>query len=327
MPIDPVDWTARRALDRYDVGELHIGRRYAGECNVVYRVADDTANTYALRVSTFRYLRGTDVARDRAEIRTELRWLQALRRDTGIQAPLPVPARDASLVQGIHDPTTGRERLCVLLSWVDGDEVMAPQVDHMRRIGAVIARLHDHALQFAQVEPVHRGVHDWSELHPDIDRGLETAAWVSDEDAEAIRAATRKLASVVAAMPRDGQFGLIHADVRHANVRFIGSDVGVFDFDEAVLGFHTADLAKPLMRTQPGREYDVLQGALFSGYQSVRALPEDCSRHVQSIRFAYKQLIPMAWALHEPDWGTREEHRRILEGQARGCREYLDAQV
>ena len=40
MPIDPVDWTARRALDRYDVGELHIGRRYAGECNVVYRVAD-----------------------------------------------------------------------------------------------------------------------------------------------------------------------------------------------------------------------------------------------------------------------------------------------
>lgn len=325
--MDGVDRAARSALGRYDLPGARIEQRYAGECNVVYRVSAGRLGAFALRLSTFRHMRGTDVESDRAEITTELRWLLALRRDTDIRAPVPSPARDGSLTQAVGDPATGRDRICVLLSWVHGEQVERLTDDHFRRVGVVIARLHEHALGFAQREPVQRPTNDWMDLAPDLHRALDGAAWVSDHDAETIRAAADKLTARVAAMPRCGQFGLIHADVQRRNVRFLGDDVGVFDFDESVLGFHIADLAKPLMALPLGAAHDSHRDALFSGYQSVRALPDECSRGMASIRFAYQQLVPLAWTLTAPNWGTKKEHLDSLATRVRACREYVDADV
>ncbi|MAF13174.1 hypothetical protein CMK11_22195 [Candidatus Poribacteria bacterium] len=325
--MDIVDRAAQSALDRYDLRGARIEQRYAGECNVVYRVSAGALGEFALRVSTYRYLRGTDVESDRAEIAAELHWLSALRHDTDIRAPVPLAARDGSLVQGIADPATGRARLCVLLSWVAGEEVETLTDDHLRRIGVVIARLHDHALRFAQDGHAQRPTNDWTRLAPDIHRALGEATWVADGDGETIRAAADKLATTVAAMPRGEQFSLIHADVQRRNVRFVGADIGVFDFDECVLGFHVADIAKPLINLPLGRERDSQRDALFSGYQSVRALPEACSQRIESIRFAYRQLVPMAWALNEPNRAMGAENTDILAAQVRACREYLRADV
>ena len=324
--MDIADRAAQAALARYDLDEARIEQRYAGACNVVLRVSAGALDTYALRVSTFRFLRGTDVESDRAELTTELRWLSALRRDTDIRAPVPLPARDGSLVQGIEDPVTGRERLCVLLSWVAGEEPETLTDGHLRSIGVVVARLHDHALEFAQREPVQRSTNDWTDLSAGICRGLGGAAWVSERDAETIRAAADRLDKTVTAMLRDDQFGLIHADVQRRNVRFVGDDIGVFDFDECVLGFHVADIAKPLISLPLGGEQDSLRDALFSGYRTVRALPEACSRRVESIRFAYHHLGPLVWTLNA-DWGTSGEQVDILAARVRACHEYLRADV
>src|SRR5215210_6284199 len=54
-------------------------------------------------------------------IHEELQWLLAVRRETSLIVPAPVPARDGSLIQEIVVSGEPTPRQCVLLHWVPGD--------------------------------------------------------------------------------------------------------------------------------------------------------------------------------------------------------------
>jgi len=92
-------------------------------------------------------------------IAEELQWLLALRRDTDLVVPEPVPACDGTLIQAIRAPDTPELWHGVLFHWVAGErrtETLTPS--DLERVGTCMARLHQHAAAFvtAQRPPLTR---------------------------------------------------------------------------------------------------------------------------------------------------------------------------
>jgi Ser/Thr protein kinase RdoA (MazF antagonist) len=59
-------------------------------------------------------------------IHEELQWLLALRRETSLMVPAPVPARDGSLIQEIGVSGEPTPRQCVVFHWVPGSNARKP---------------------------------------------------------------------------------------------------------------------------------------------------------------------------------------------------------
>ena len=86
-------------------------------------------------------------------IAEELQWLLALRRDTDLVVPEPVPACDGTLVQEIRAPDTPVPWQGVLFHWVAGErrtETLTPS--DLERVGMYMARLHQHAAAFVTAQ-------------------------------------------------------------------------------------------------------------------------------------------------------------------------------
>ena len=71
-------------------------------------------------------------------------------------------------------------------------------------------------------------------------------------------------------------FGLIHADMRLANLLIDGDHVTLIDFDDCGFCWHLYDLAASLSFIETRPDLDGLVGAWRTGYEALRPLtPED----------------------------------------------------
>jgi Ser/Thr protein kinase RdoA (MazF antagonist) len=119
------------ALERYGVRARRL-RPLAAE---VVRVDADDGRRFALRSRP----RSDRVFGD---VPLELAWTAALRRDTDIEPPEPVPGLDGGLVQEVDPPGAPEPCDCVLFNWVPGTELarrLTPE--NVRRLGVLSARL------------------------------------------------------------------------------------------------------------------------------------------------------------------------------------------
>lgn len=120
------------ALRRYGVG----ARRLRPLADRVVRVDGDDGRTFALRCRP----RSDRVFGD---IPLELAWMGALRAETEIEPPEPVPG----LVGSILEEVDGHD--CVLFRWIPGAELAERlSLENMRKLGVLSARLHEHAATF-----------------------------------------------------------------------------------------------------------------------------------------------------------------------------------
>lgn len=108
------------------------------EQNTTFRV-DAHDGPYLLRINRPRVHTADTIG-------SEMAWLGALRRDTGLRVPEPVAARDGSFVVVARDAGVPEPHVCVLMNWLDGrfiDQRLAPA--HLRRVGALAGQLQEHA--------------------------------------------------------------------------------------------------------------------------------------------------------------------------------------
>jgi Ser/Thr protein kinase RdoA (MazF antagonist) len=125
--------------------------------NAIFHVAVPNGAEYALRLRPPGWHRTQAMAE-------ELQWLLALRRDTDLVVPEPVPACDGTLIQAIRAPDTSVPWQGVLFHWVAGErrtETLTPP--DLERVGTCMARLHQHAAAFvtAQQPPPTRRARFW----------------------------------------------------------------------------------------------------------------------------------------------------------------------
>lgn len=209
--------------------------------NVIFRVDTAGDERYALRLHRPGY-------HTAPEICSELAWLDALHA-SGVEVPLPVPGHDGQCLRTLPGDN-GMTRHAVMFAWMDGNEP-TPDIDPaaFARLGHITARLHDHSRHWtrpdgfvrkAWVPATMTGPHAlWGQW--DSVPGMTGAG--RDLIAHCLRQVDAQLADYGTPPHR---FGLIHADLRLANLLVSGTHTRVIDFDDCGLSWFMQDLAAAL---------------------------------------------------------------------------------
>ncbi|HQT63886.1 MAG: aminoglycoside phosphotransferase [Acidocella sp. 20-57-95] len=218
-----------------------------------------------------------------AEIRSELAWIAALHAASIITTPRPIPLRNGELLAGFSDGQS--QRFAVAFEYMSGDE---PDTSHnlvkwYKVLGEITARLHQHSRQWQRpanfarklwsfetiIGPrAHWG--DWR-LAP----GLDAAGKATLERAAALLAAQTK-----AYGQTPDRFGLIHCDMRTANLLVEAERLGVIDFDDCGMSWFVYDFAASVSFMEHESFIPDLMAAWLEGYRHVAPLADE---HAQAL--------------------------------------------
>jgi Ser/Thr protein kinase RdoA (MazF antagonist) len=271
---------AVQALKEYSLADLELRFVAHGE-NTTFRV-DATGlegrDRFLLRVHRpARHGRNVDST---AAIGSELDWLRALRADTDLQVPEPVRTTAGKLTVTASSRDVPEPRVCSVLRWMDGrSHAGAPRPAHLRRLGSVMARLHNHAGQWRVPPGFVRIRWDWETFFGDtmVYGGINAVdVWrlIPDELRRRFDRVASRMARVMRQLGEDAdQVGLIHADLHLDNALFWRDEVRVIDFDDCGFGYWLYDIAVALWELRPRRDYEQFRAALIDGYTQHRRPP------------------------------------------------------
>jgi Ser/Thr protein kinase RdoA (MazF antagonist) len=278
---------AIRALGGYPLVAPELRFVAHGE-NTTFRVdamAVDGRDRFLLRVHRpARHGQRLDSA---AAVGSELDWLTALRADTALSVPEPFRTTDGRLTTTAASKDVPEPRVCSMLRWMDGRvHAAVPRPVHLRRLGSVMARLHNHAAQWRLPPGFARIRWDWETFFGDtmVYGGINAAdvwdlipgdlRWRFDRVASRMQRVMTQLG--------DGadQVGLIHADLHLDNALFWRDDVRVIDFDDCGFGYWLYDIAVSLWELRQRDDYEQFRAALVDGYTQHRPLPPGGLAHL-----------------------------------------------
>jgi Ser/Thr protein kinase RdoA (MazF antagonist) len=260
--------------------------------NWTYRVDEPGGRTYALRIHRPGY-------HSAAEIASELDWIDALREDGVVETGHSVPGVDGSRVCQVSTPELG-ERNVVLFEWLAG-EMPDPDAGDLRAgfrtLGAVSARMHAHSRGWRRPAGFQR--FSW-----DYDTTLGSAGhWGRWQDGLGMGRDQRELLGrldVVLGRRLEAygrgpeRFGLVHADIRLANLLVDGGHVRVIDFDDCGFAWFMYDFATTVSFMEDHPRVPELQAAWLEGYRSVA--PLDPADEAELDTFVMlRRLLLVAW--------------------------------
>ncbi len=267
--LEPV---ARRALEQYGVGPDAVLTLLNVSENATYAVDDPaTGERTVLRVHRQGY-------HDGAEIASELAWLDALRGSAGVRTPRVLPARDGRRLLALPEAGSREPRHVVHFQWLAGSEP-APSDERLpesfEMLGAITARMHEHV----QTWPRPRG---FTRFAWDYDGSFGTEArWGRWQDGIAVGAAEREILGRLAATLRERlarfgseppRYGLVHADLRLANLLIDEGKTYVIDFDDCGWSWFLYDFGAAVSFFEHDPRVPELADAWMRGYRSVRRL-------------------------------------------------------
>lgn len=236
----------------------------------------------------------------RTDIVSELDWMAALKRDGALETPDVMRGIDGHRVQ---EADLGRHgiRFAVLFEFVPGASPdMAADLEHEYEVlGGLAARAHLHAMQWTPPPGFSRVT--WSAetlLGPgdpifgdwrDCPHAREPANLKILEQVEAkVRAELRQLGTGAQ------DFGLIHADMRLANILVDGADVRVIDFDDCGPGWFLYDFAAAVSFLEADPRVRDYKAAWLRGYRQVRDLSAQAETLLDTFMM-FRRFMLMAW--------------------------------
>lgn len=257
------------ALDRYDLAVARV-RLLDNYYNAIFRVDAADGARYALRISA-------PGGRSLTDIRSELCWLEALRRDTALVTPEPLPARDGAPVVTVEAPGVPEPRHCVLFRWIAGrDAGETPTPPVARQLGLATATLHDHADRFVPPAGFTRRRIDaaWPFGTPPAIASDESDGRFPPGRRAVFRAAAERVGAALAALYADpGGLRFLHTDLHLWNAKLHRGTLRLLDFDDSRWCYPVQDLGIALFHLQGLPNAAKLRAAFLDGYGSLRPSP------------------------------------------------------
>jgi Ser/Thr protein kinase RdoA (MazF antagonist) len=211
-----------------------------------------------------------------ASIESELEWLEALRADTALQVPRPLPGRNGRLLQ-VLPSGTAPPSFAVLFAYEPGVEP-GPDEDLgelFEILGRFAAAAHDHAQRFRPSAAFSRQM--WTA--PAILDGAgpwgdwRAAPGIAGDTRQTLEALALRLHRDLAAYGTDrDRFGLIHADMRLANLLVDGPRVTLIDFDDCGFCWFMYDFAAAISFFEDSPAIPELKRRWIAGYTTHRPL-------------------------------------------------------
>ncbi len=255
--------------------------------NHTFRIDGDNSSRHVLRLHRPRY-------QSRTAIGSELSWLEAITDDTDIPVPRPIPGADGEIVQEVAS-----ERFAALFAFETGTE---PQPDRdlvplFATLGRYAATLHNHIAGWPQPEKFARPI--WDAVGILEPSGLwgdwRKAPHVEGETLDLLTELDGALRADLADYGTDiDRFGLIHADMRLANLLVDGERTVLLDFDDCGYGWFLYDLAASLSFIETSAQLPALIRAWLGAYMEIRPLKPDDLRMIDAL-ILLRRMALLAW--------------------------------
>ncbi|MCW3063675.1 MAG: Homoserine kinase [Solirubrobacterales bacterium] len=287
------DLAAAAALPRFGLSPAATATLCNVSENHTYRVEDpESGSGYALRVHRPGY-------RTSRQIDSELEWIDALRADGAVDTCVAVPGADGARVVEVRvDDRAARN--VVLFEWLPGvapDPEGADAVAGFRTLGAISARMHAHARAWPRPPGFDRPAWDYERtLGPRGHRGAwQAGLGIGREELAVLERLDATIARRLEAYgrPRD-RFGLVHADIRLANLLVDGEHVRVIDFDDCGFGWFMYDFATTVSFMEDHPRVPELRDAWLAGYRSVAPLDAADEAELDTL-VMLRRLLLVAW--------------------------------
>ena len=282
---------ARDALRHYGVAEPTTLTLLNISENATYRVADpDTGHATVLRVHRPGY-------HTREAIDSELAWVRALREADVVRTAQVVHATDDARVVVARHPD-GETRQAVMFEWMPGGEPPSDRlVADFEELGSITARLHRHARTWQPPAGFVR-------FRWDFDTSVgQHGHWGRWQDGMGIGPAEADQLGRLAATLRERlgrygtdaeRFGLIHADMRLANLLVDGPNVAVIDFDDCGFGWFMYDLGSSLSFIEHDPRVPEMIDSWVAGYRREQPLSRQDETELPTF-VMLRRLLLVAW--------------------------------
>ena len=232
-----------------------------------------------------------------AEIQSELNWMEALRTQAGISTPRALARSDGGRISKVTLPD-GAVTGCVLFEYLSGAEPPPEGLARwFERLGTISAEIHLHGRSWRRPQSFQRPQFDYVTLIG------PRAVWGSWErapglDVPAVAMLRRVSDEIATRLAEYGQtpdrFGLIHGDLRLANLLVDGPCIHVIDFDDCGTGWLLYDLSTSISLIEHLPEAESLVQAWLHGYQRLVPL---AAVHIEMVRhlIMMRRLQVLSW--------------------------------
>ncbi|MEP9354185.1 phosphotransferase [Xanthobacter sp. KR7-65] len=247
---------------------------------------------------------------DAAEIRSELAWITALRDEEMVATPAPLATRDGRLLLEVRDTdASGTPRRMAAFAFVPGAEPQegADLPFWFRRLGALHARLHAHARRWTPPEGFSRKVWDFDAMlgaRP-LWGDFRAALGLGAAGRSLLERTALALKERLAPLSRPESFGLIHADLRLANLLADGDSLTLIDFDDCGFSWFLYDFAAAVSFMEHSPRVPELKDAWMDGYRSLAPLPADAEVALD-VFVMLRRMLLTAWVASHAETPTAQ---------------------
>ena len=237
---------------------------------------------------------------DAAEIESELAWLEALREQAGVRTPRVLRTADGRRLLALDEAGPPDPRYVVHFEWLPGSEP-TPTDERLpasfELLGAITARMHDHVATWQQPPGFRRFAWDYDGSFGSV------ARWGRWQDGVAVGDAEREVLGRLDDTLRErlarfgsgpSRYGLVHADLRLANLLVDGDQTYVIDFDDSGWSWFLYDFGAAVSFFEHDPRIPELTDAWVRGYRSVRPLAAEDEAEIATF-VLMRRLLLVAW--------------------------------
>jgi len=284
---------ANQSLRLWDLPEDATARLINVSENATYLVESPGGYRSILRVHRQDY-------HTRNAIRCEHAWSKALDEEGGVHTPDIIPGKDGSTIQTASVEGLPGERHMAMFEFVEGEhpeEDADHLVESFEELGEIAALTHNHSVTWTRPEGFERLIWDLDSVFG------PQAYWGDWRDAPGVTQDIRALletlqAVVVRRLTEFGKsperFGLIHADMRLANLIISDGSTRLIDFDDCGLGWLMYDFAAGISFMEDHPQIPALKHAWVQGYRKKRELSEADENEIDTF-VMLRRLALLAW--------------------------------
>jgi Ser/Thr protein kinase RdoA (MazF antagonist) len=232
-------------------------------------------------------------------IRSELAWMAALRSETQVVTPHLIQARDGrDVVVAAGDATVHVDAVTFVPGCTAED---APDAVGFDQLGRLTAIMHEHVQSWTAPDYFTRFRWDLDTmLRPQARWGnWRSTPGLTEDGARVIEKAATKIDHKLTEFGcGPDRFGLVHADLRMANLMIDPSDPGspitVIDFDDSGWSWYLYDLGAVVSFIEDTPAAERIIADWLRGYLQVRELPEEHLEMIPTI-VMLRRIMLSAW--------------------------------
>lgn len=232
-------------------------------------------------------------------ILSELMWIEALRQESDVSVSAVIPGLNGKAIQTVNCHADGSDRHLVMFEFLEGIEPTDGKAlyGQFTTLGHTTARMHAHSMQWQRPDSFVR--REWN-----IETVLSPpAAWGHWSEGPNVDNANRPTLSALEYMldqrlSRLGMgedvYGLIHADLRTANLLLDREAIHVIDFDDCGFSWYLYDFATAVSFMEDHPRMDDLKGHWMEGYRRYHPLSLAHELELDTL-IMFRRLALLGW--------------------------------